>query len=448
MADKKELQIKLGNLQTEIDGIGKKAKDEERKISPEERQLIEAKFNEQDTLLSEIKEIEFNENLNKRSKDFGRPAKTVDLDPEEDKKSFRADKGKYQFGRLIQDAVRGVKSGGYSEELRNHQARADREDAEFRAISGLGEKVPSDGGFLLTTDYSTDLIANSYATGQLVSKCRKLPISTQSGAIEIPGIDETSRADGYRQGGVQMYWTDEADEKTGSKPKFRKIRLEPKKITGLVWLTDELLGDVAALQSYVTGLYQEELGFKLDDAILNGTGVGQPLGIAHSGALISIAAEGAQAADTVISQNIENMYMRMMSKSKSNAGWYINNDVWPQIYRLSHAVGTGGTSMFMLPGSFPDAPRGALLGRPVMDIEQCETLGDAGDIYFLDLSHYILTDKGAMQSAISMHVRFIYDETVLRFVYRVDGQPDVNSTLTPFKGTNTVSPFVRIAART
>jgi HK97 family phage major capsid protein len=83
-----------------------------------------------------------------------------------------------------------------------------------------------------------------------------------------------------------------------------------------------------------------------------------------------------------------------------------------------------------------------------MDIEQCETLGDAGDIYFLDLSHYILTDKGAMQSAISMHVRFVYDETVLRFVYRVDGQPDVNSALTPFKGTNTVSPFVRIAART
>ena len=50
------------------------------------------------------------------------------------------------------------------------------------------------------------------------------------------------------------------------------------------------------------------------------------------------------------------------------------------------------------------------------------------------MSQYILIDKGGVQSASSIHVRFVNDETVFRFVYRVDGLPIWQSPLTPFKG--------------
>ena len=64
-----------------------------------------------------------------------------------------------------------------------------------------------------------------------------------------------------------------------------------------------------------------------------------------------------------------------------------------------------------------------------------------------DFSQYKAIDKGGMQRDVSIHVRFIYDESVFRFVYRFDGQPILASAITPFKGTNTLSHFVKLDAR-
>jgi len=69
-----------------------------------------------------------------------------------------------------------------------------------------------------------------------------------------------------------------------------------------------------------------------------------------------------------------------------------------------------------------------------------------------DFSQYKFIDKGGMQSDVSIHVRFIYDESVFRFVYRCDGQPVLASEITPFTAgvttaTATLSHFVRVAAR-
>ena len=64
-----------------------------------------------------------------------------------------------------------------------------------------------------------------------------------------------------------------------------------------------------------------------------------------------------------------------------------------------------------------------------------------------DFSQYLLIDKGGINAASSIHVRFLYDESVFRFIYRVDGQPIWNKPITPYKGSNTLSPFVALAKR-
>jgi len=46
-----------------------------------------------------------------------------------------------------------------------------------------------------------------------------------------------------------------------------------------------------------------------------------------------------------------------------------------------------------------------------------------------------------------MHVRFLYDEQVFKFTTRVDGRPLWHSSLTPFKGSATQSPFVFLDTR-
>jgi len=60
---------------------------------------------------------------------------------------------------------------------------------------------------------------------------------------------------------------------------------------------------------------------------------------------------------------------------------------------------------------------------------------------------YIWADKGGFKQDMSIHVRFIYDETCFRFVYRADGQPVMAKALTPYKGTNTLGYFVKLATR-
>jgi len=265
----------------------------------------------------------------------------------------------------------------------------------------------------------------------------------------MPGLDETSRADGSRQGGVRGYWTAEAASKTASQPKFRNIELNASKLVVLVYATDELLEDAGALEAYIRQAAASELGFKIDDAIINGSGGGQPLGILNAGCLVSQGAEVGQAAATFIYENATKMWTRIFPKSQMNAIWLINQNVWPQLFTMNLAVGTGGAPVFMPAGGASASPYATLFGRPIIPIEQCQTLGTVGDIFLADMGGYILGEKGGVQSDMSIHVNFTSDESVFRFVVRLDGQPELGSAITPFKGGSswTQSHFVALATR-
>ena len=186
----------------------------------------------------------------------------------------------------------------------------------------------------------------------------------------------------------------------------------------------------------------QELTFKVEDAFIRGTGVGQPLGILNSGAVIDVDAEPLQAANTFVFENVVKMYARMWTRSIPNSVWFINQDVWPHLMMMYIAAGAGGVPVYMPAGGISGQPFGTLLGRPVIPIEYCSTVGTVGDVIFADMSQYLAIEKGGIKSASSIHVRFVEDETMFRFVYRVDGQPSWNSDLTPYQGTETQSPFI------
>jgi HK97 family phage major capsid protein len=172
------------------------------------------------------------------------------------------------------------------------------------------------------------------------------------------------------------------------------------------------------------------------------------LGILNSGCLVSVSAETGQAAATVVYENINKMWARMIASSRPNAVWVINQDVEPQLNQMSIAVGTGGVPVYLPAGGAAAAPYATLFGRPVIPIEQCQTVGTVGDIMLCDYTQYYAIDKGGMKRDVSIHVRFVYDESVFRFVYRFDGQPMLGSAITPKNGTNDLSHFVALASRT
>lgn len=315
------------------------------------------------------------------------------------------------------------------------------------AASGLNETVGSDGGFLVQQDFVPELMMATEAASILAPKCRPQPISANANSIKINGVDETSRATGSRQGGIRFYTADEADEATKSKPKFRKIELNLHKHIGLCYLTEELLADAAALEGYIKAMFPSEAAFLVDDLIFRGSGAGEALGILNSGALVTQDKEAAQKADTIMAQNVIKMSSRIFASSYLNANWYINQMCIPELMQMSIAVGTGGQLVYVPAGGISGAPYGTLLGRPVIPIEQASALGDVGDIVLADLSGYILARKGGLRTETSIHVRFLQDEQVMKFVLRIDGQPLRATPLTPYKGTPTLSHFVALQSR-
>lgn len=317
----------------------------------------------------------------------------------------------------------------------------------IKAATGLNENVGSDGGFLVEDDFTKGILKRAYDTGVLASRCNRVPLSTNATGLRVNAIDESSRANGSRWGGIQAYWEGEADALTGSKPKFRQMELNLHKLTGLCYATDELLSDATALEAVISQGFAEEFGFKLDDAILNGTGAGMPLGILNGKALVQVPKVAGQAAGTINIQNIVGMWSRCWGRSRQNAVWFINQDIEPQLYTMSLAVGTGGLPVYMPAGGVSGSPYSTLFARPVIPLEQCPTLGTSGDIILADLSQYLIIDKGGINAASSIHVRFLYDENCFRFIYRIDGQPVWNSVLTPARGSNSLSPFVTVASR-
>lgn len=430
----------------DISALMKKAGDIDAKCVAESRDLSEAELSLKNEILDtvdDLKKIVATQERQERLRaDLDAPANAPLSRPAPQART--EDRPQDRFGSLGEQLAAVMRAG-----MPGGRGQIDpRLSSIHAAATGLSETVPGDGGFLVQKDFQNGLLADVFQTGQLYSRVRRVTVSGAANGIVLNGVDETSRAS-TRWGGLLGYWVDEAAQKTASKPKFRRIELQLKKLIGLCYATDELLQDASALEGVIRQGFSQEFGFLLDDAIYNGTGAGQPLGILNSGSLVSVDKEAGQAAATVVTENVVKMYSRLFASSRQNAVWLINQNVEPQLFTMSLAVGTGGVPVYMPAGGLSGQPYGTLFGRPVIPIEQAATLGTVGDIVLADLSGYILAEKGGIASDMSIHVRFDYDESVFRFVLRVDGQPIRASALTPYKGgaSYTQSHFIALATR-
>jgi HK97 family phage major capsid protein len=264
--------------------------------------------------------------------------------------------------------------------------------------------------------------------------------------IKIPAVvdeDHTSHV----HGGITLYRRPEGEQLTGSKPALRQIELTLTKLTGLCYLTEELLQDsVISAAALVNQLFPSAFAWQRDKDLIAGTGAGQPMGVLNAGCGIDVAIETGQAADTVVYENIVNMYSRQYYKG--NSIWIANHNVLPQLMTMSLAVGTGGAAVWQPTNMAADAPNGTLMGRPIFYTEHCKTLGDLGDIMLVDPTQILVGEKAGegIRTSQSIHLRFDYDEVAYKFAYRNDGQPWWRAALTPANG-STLSPIVRLAER-
>lgn len=315
------------------------------------------------------------------------------------------------------------------------------------AASGASSGVPESGGVLVRNEWNTSLLNRVTEVGQLAPKCFPMPIGEGNDGVEAPFIDETSRATGSRWGGVQVYRGAEAAAMTGAQPKMGKFELRLEDLFGLFYATDRVLRDAVLLESLATRAFASEFAFKLDDEIMRGTGAGQCLGIVGNAPTVSVAKESNQGAATIVFENIIKMYVRLLARCMPGAEWYINQMCLPQLFKMYVAVGVAGVPVYLPANGLSGKPYGTLMGLPVNVIEQASALGTVGDITLANLTNDYAMISKPMTSASSIHVLFTSNQTTFRWVYPIIGKPVLSSVITPYKGADTLGPFVTLATR-
>lgn len=306
------------------------------------------------------------------------------------------------------------------------------------------EGVGADGGFAVPPDFRATIMQKVLGEESLLSLTDQQ--TSASNTITFPA-DETTPW--QSSGGIQAYWEAEGGLKGQSKPQLTEKTVKLNKVIALVPMTDELLEDASAMAGYVNRKAPEKINFKINDAILNGTGVGQPLGILTSPGTVVVAKESGQAADTVMFANIQKLWSALTPAARRNARWLMNPDVESQLNSMSFPGSGTAVPVYLPPGGLSAAPYGTLLGRPIMYTEAAQALGDQGDIVFGDVSNYLSVVKaGGIKSDVSIHLWFDYDLTAFRFVMRVGGQPWWNAPIAGFQaGTQPRGFFSTLAAR-
>jgi HK97 family phage major capsid protein len=342
----------------------------------------------------------------------------------------------------IKDELRHMALGNFAMAVRA-AAYGDVDVRLHAAATGAGTQTDSNLGFAVPNEVAPGIEREMFETGEILGRVDARSITGNN--ITYNMLDETSRADSSRGGGILGYWVDEGTAPTASNTKLAKMEMKLRKVGAFGVMTDELLSDAVALGGELEQGFALELIFQVENKVWRGNGSSAPLGFLNAPCLVTITKETNQTAATINTTNLVKMWARMPSRSKKNAVWYYNTECGPQLHEMSQAIGTGGTA----PRFVSYAPDGSMtiFGRPAIDVEYAEAVGTVGDIACVDLKKYRLIRKGGVEQASSMHVYFAQGEQAFRAFYRVDGQPVPRAALTPFKGSAQLSPFVVLGTR-
>lgn len=348
-----------------------------------------------------------------------------------------------------QDPTAGFANMG---EFMQHVARAGKNDAQ--SMQRLAQLAPStyssegaggDGGYLIPPEFTQQVMEYINEEHSIYSKVDKTPVNNH---LNWP-VDEEAP---WSTSGPQAYWEGESDQYTQSKLKIRTAGMRLNKLVALCPVTDELMEDAPQLAAYLRSVISKKLRWKVDFGILQGTGVGMPLGILNAPCLKSVAKEAGQAADTVTSTNILKMYNALFGDFRGGASWLHNQDVEPQLMQMVLAGSSSDVPVYLPSGTgygaLAGSPQSLLMGRPIYPHQACETIGDHGDIVLGDWSQYVVGYKSAgPQFAESIHLYFDYGMTAVRATWRLAGMPKWSTPIAARDGSATYSPFVSLAAR-
>jgi len=153
-------------------------------------------------------------------------------------------------------------------------------------VLGRPQNVNVGGG-----DTSGGYLLNPELSGTLIDLARSASVSLRAGAQTLPmATSELSLA--KLVGDPTAHWRPEATAVTSSDITLSKVVLKAKTLAAVVPVSIELLEDANNAGSVIENALRSALGLALDQAVLNGSGTTDPLGILQDSDVNTVAGIG------------------------------------------------------------------------------------------------------------------------------------------------------------
>lgn len=293
------------------------------------------------------------------------------------------------------------------------------EDKDVHALlKQLSATTPSEGGFLISEQYSRDIIPLLLSkTAVMELGARRVPMP--GGNLNMPKLT----------GGATSYYIGENQNATKSQQTLGNVKLSSKKLVTLVPVSNDLIRNSSPeADRIVRDDMVQQMKLKIDYTAMYGEGTEySPLGIKKSITTANISI--ATGASTLTADVPGSMIGLLMNANVPmiSTGWIFNSKIWSAFYNLKTT-----TNQYIYRD---EMNRGSLNGFPFRVSNQITTANSTAgttyfDIFLGDFSEFLFGDEMAFEfmasneaswyDGSSLQSAFSLDQTVLKITAKHD----------------------------
>ena len=274
-----------------------------------------------------------------------------------------------------------TKTGRASDAYKEGMLKALR--SNFRTITNvLSEGIDAEGGYLVPAEYDSRLIECLEEENIF----RKLGTTITTNGERKINIAATKPA---------AAWIDEGEALTFGDATFSQINLDAHKLHVAVKVTEELLYDNAfGLEQYILRQFSKALANAEEEAFLNGTGSGQPLGLLATDGGAEIGVTTKSATEITADELIDLVYS-LKRPYRKNASFLCNDQTLAALRKLTDKNGR-----YLWQDSIQEGEPGRILGYKVYTSPYFPVItAGVPAVAFGDFSYYNIGDRGTRSFA-------------------------------------------------
>lgn len=258
------------------------------------------------------------------------------------------------------------------------------------------------------------------------------PGDPPDGSIPIPAF--TQGAAGVF-GGVTVTWIGEGGFKPETDGSLREVILTPREVAAHTVVSDKLLRNWSAANSFISNLLRGAVIHGEDLAFIRGNGVNKPFGFQGCPGRVLV---NRVTANQINWQDVSAMLVRLLPESMDSAMWVCNQSAMSQIVNMTDPAG----NLIFIRGDATKGMPSTLAGIPIKFTGKTPTLGTLGDLMLVDMRYYLIKDGSGPFVGASEHVFYRTNKTVIKVFWNVDGQGWIDQPLMLDDGATTVSAYI------